>query len=368
MKFIILAIFLLCILLFILFLFPKRNGNKKGMHKHFDWKTNSNKSIFSIVDTIEYVILENPPGDAPRNIDKVIEKNEKYYVFDYKNKNRIFVYDLSGKFLFFAGGKTDIAGKPSAIRNFTVSRDHIYLLDNDQNTLVILDAKGNFVTRKDLPFPAQDIAVCSNGNFIFSWHPLPQNDLYNETHKIIITDPNIQVQQRLFPVNASNRSDLGKTNFLTATDTVILYHTLYSDSVAVFNGQTSEFMHHITLNFQEESLPIEQEDQADKATSYRYLLNTPGIVSHYLIGNVYNKGKVENYVYNTVTQEVYQNRSKSRVFMFTPICYHEGRITACLPSPDTYGAKEAEAIKMLPPEIQANLKAGKHILINYHLK
>lgn len=233
---------------------------------------------------------------------------------------------------------------------------------------MILDAKGNFVTRKDLPFPAQDFAVCSNGNFIFSWYPLPQGDTSGETHKIIITDSNIRIKQRLFPVHASNRCELEKINFLTTTDTVILYHTLYSDSVAVFNGQSSEFMYHVTLNFQEKSLPIEQEDQAARNNSYRYLLNTPGIASHYLAGNVFNKGKVENYVYNTVTQEVYQNRSKDSSFMFTPVSYREGRITACLPSSGTFGEQEREAIKKLPPDIQAGLKAGRHILINYHLK
>lgn len=368
MKFIILAILLLCILLFTFFLLPRRNRNRKGAYRSFDWRANGNKSIFSIIDTIEYVILEDSPENSLQNIDKVIEKNGKYYVFDYKGRNRIFVYDLSGKFLFHAGGWPEIPEKQAKIRNFTVSRDHIYLLANDRNTLMILDVNGNFVTQKDLPFTAQDIAICGNGNFIFSWYPLPKDDFSGETHKIIVTDPNIQIKQRLFPVNASNRCELGKTNFLTATDTVILYHTLYSDSVAVFNGQNSEFMYHITLNFQEKRLPIEQEDQADKATSYCYLLDTPGISSHYLVGNVYNKGKVENYIYNTVNQEVYQNRSKAAFFLFTPVCYHEGRITACLPSSAACNEQETEAMKKLPPDIQAGLQAGKHILVNYHLK
>lgn len=368
MKFIILAIFLLCILFFAFFLLFQQKRNKKGLYKHFDWKINSNKSIFSVIDTTEYVILESSPEESPRHIDKVIEKNGKYYVFDYKSQNRIFVYDLTGKFLFTADGTGNIPGKQASIRNFTVSRDHIYLLNGDLNTLVILDNKGNFVSRKALPFPAQDVAVCSNGNFIFSWYPVSQDIPYSETHKVIITDSNIQVKQRLFPINASNRYTLAKTSFFAETDTVILYHTLYSDSIAVFNGQSSEFMHHITLNFQEKSLPIGQEDQASKATSYRYLLNTPGIASHYLAGNVYNKGKVENYIYNTVTQEVYHNTSKGTHFMFTPICYHEGRITACLPSPATSHKAEAEAIKKLPPDIQTSLKAGKHILVNYYLK
>lgn len=368
MKFIILALLLLCILLFTYFLLPRRKGSGRGANRYFDWKTNSNKSIYSVIDTIEYVILENSPGKSPRNIDKVIEKNGKYYLFDYKGSNRVFVYELSGKFLFQASGNVDLTGKQTNIRNFTVSQEHIYLLDSDRNTLIVLDAKGNFVTQKELPFPAQDMAVCSNGNFIFSWYPQPQGDTSGETHKIIITDPNIRIKERLFPVNASNRSELGKTNFFTVTDTVILYHTLFSDSVAVFNGQSSEFMYHLTLNFQDKSLPIGQEDQADKITSYRYLLNTPGISSHYLAGNVYNKGKVENYIYNTVTQEVYHNRSRGSFFMFTPICYHEDRITACLPSAGSCGTQETEAIRKLPPDVKAGLQAGNHVLIHYHLK
>lgn len=368
MKFIILFIFLLCILFFTFSLLFKRNGTPKGVHKNFDWKTNNNKSIFSVIDTVEYVILENSPEESPRHIDKVVEKNGKYYIFDYKGQNRVFVYNLSGKFLFYANGQRNMSGKQPNIRNFTVSQEHIYLLNDDQNSLIILDAKGNFIGQKDLPFPAQDVAVCSNGDFIFSWYPTPQGDPCGETHKIIITDPNIRVKERLFPVNASNRCELAKTNFLTATDTVILYHTLFSDSIAVFNGQSSEFMHHITLNFQEKSIPMGQENQANETTSYRYLLNTPGIVSHYLVGNVHNKGKEENYIYNTVTQEVYSNRSKGSHYMFTPICYREGRITACLPSPDTGNEQEVQAIKKLPPDIQSSLKAGKHILVNYDLK
>lgn len=368
MKLIILAILLLCILLFAFFLLSKRNENKKGIHKNFNWKTNGSKSIPSVIDSVEYVTLENSPGVSPLNLDKVIEKNGKYYVFDYKGQKQVFVYDLSGKFLFYAGKKENLPDKQANIRNFTVSRDYIYLLNSDRNTLVILDATGNFVSQKTLPFPAQDVAVCSNGNFIFSWYPTPQSDPYCETHKIIITDHNIQIKQRLFPVNASNRSDLAKTSFLTATDTVILYHTLYSDSIAVFNGQSSEFMYHISLNFQEKSLPIEQENRANEATSYCYLMNTPGIISHYLVGNVYNKGKVENYIYNTVTQEAYYNRAKGLCYMFTPICYREGRITACLPSPATCCEQDLQAIRKLPPEIQDNLNSGKPVLVNYHLK
>ena len=197
MKFIILAILLLCILLFTFFLLPRRNRNRKGAYRSFDWRANGNKSIFSIIDTIEYVILEDSPENSLQNIDKVIEKNGKYYVFDYKGRNRIFVYDLSGKFLFHAGGWPEIPEKQANIRNFTVSRDHIYLLANDRNTLMILDADGNFVTQKDLPFTAQDIAICGNGNFIFSWYPLPKGDFSGETHKIIVTDPNIRIKQSL---------------------------------------------------------------------------------------------------------------------------------------------------------------------------
>ena len=67
-------------------------------------------------------------------------------------------------------------------------------------------------------------------------------------------------------------------------------------------------------------------------------------------------------------QEVYQNRSKGAFFLFTPVCYHEGRITACLPSSAACDEQETEAMKKLPPDIQAGLQAGKHILVNYHLK
>lgn len=367
MKLIILGISLLCIMAYAFAVSVRKNGKSRNTRKNLAWKSNNNKPISSVIDTVEYTILEEHPEIPLMCIDKLIVKNDKYYVFDHSGPTRVFVYDIFGNFLFNVGHQGEGFGEYSCIRNFTTDGNYIYLLNDSRNSLMTYGADGLFINEKKLPFTAVDLAIAGNGDFLFSWSP-GMDDSREENYRLIVTDQEISIKERYFQIRTDEYQEQPKQNFLTTTDTVILFHTQYSDSIALFNRQTAEFMNIINISFQEEVSRPDQKAEKRNLYSYRYLQDTPGILSHYLIGNTCENGELRTYVYNMVTQEAHYNRHEDADYLSLPHAYYNEQIISC-PSPSQfYEDIIRQKVVDVPDDICQRVKDGEHILITYTLK
>ncbi len=146
--------------------------------------------IPDIIDSVEYLALETCEGSIYSGITKMMVKNNKIYIGD-SFRQKIVVFDLSGRFLYNIDKKGRGPGEYLELKNFTVDNNSVYVIDNRTNTVTAYsDANGEYMWSKKIEIVAWDLSVAENGDFMFAVSPLNSDGFSKEQsrHRIFITD------------------------------------------------------------------------------------------------------------------------------------------------------------------------------------
>ena len=177
------------------------NTISQNDQKNLSWIEQEDSTAANYIDTVEYILLEAHPDGLFREIDKLIVKNDKIFIFDFIGRNQVLVFDRNGKFLYKTGNRGRGPKEYIQLRNFTVDDKFIYLIDNIKHELLLHDIQnGNFITKKTLPFVVYDMAVFDNGNYIFSWAVVDGAILSpgQQPYRIYITDSDMNIKNSIF--------------------------------------------------------------------------------------------------------------------------------------------------------------------------
>ena len=297
-------------------------------------------------------------------IEKLVVQDDKIFILDFRNRNQVLVFDTTGKFLFPVGALGRAPGEFLETRNFTVDSNHIYIIDNYQSRLLLYDLNGAYIETKQLPGVFYDIAILGNGDYMFNWQPLKDLPVKKE-NKITITDKNLNMKKELLPTNESDCCNLSKPYFFTQNDDNIVYHTLLSDTIYLFDRHDAFTFSTLTIDFTAHSIPMKWKQDYSKVTAnHQYLYTTPFVTPKYILGS----NDSEPYLIDRKNKKVIVNsREKDDYFLLEPE-FAEGNNVFSYLLNDTYQVMIKDGMKRAPEEIEEKLEKDHYVLIKYILK
>ena len=122
-------IFFICV---VLFAACSQKSEKDGILKItevLDFEKQEMGSISDCVDSVTYLPLKLTQEALFRNIDKMLCENGMMYIGDFRTR-KITVCNMNGNVNFVLNKFGNGEGEYQEIRNFTVDKNNIYILDN----------------------------------------------------------------------------------------------------------------------------------------------------------------------------------------------------------------------------------------------
>ena len=358
--------------LFLILAFTACKDNRQSVEQSGNihncaWTFEEKKSVGLFIDSVEYVTLETHDEGLFKAIDKFLVKNGRYYIFDCFAQNQVLVFNLEGRFLFRVGRKGRAPGEYWRIRNFTVDDQYIYLITNEMNTIMIYDMEGKFVKQKEIPFIAFDMAAFRNGDFIFSWHQNEGASINTGLNKVTITNPEFSVKRQLFPLDKNDCIDLSQRSYFVDTDSMLIYHSLFSDTVYVFDKKQPELIDRYVFDFGKNRIPVSKRKTYEEDWNYRYLTNTPILINRYLVGRYCNFEKDHVYLYDIKERKAYSNTEGAKYTLFPPLGEENGSIISVM-TEGVYEYQVKRGMQRAPEAIEESLENGDYVLVKYKLK
>ena len=226
------------LLLFVLtcFVFPQCNRNKNSYStavlKINDLTVNDIKKDSSIIEDVQYLKLEVNESCMIGKVDKILYRNDKYYIFDKDITKSIFVFRNDGKFLFKISKWGKGPGEYILPLDFDVDRSgNIYVYDNVRKNILRYGPDGDFPERSDLSFSFEEFVLSAKDKIIV-------RNLY-ENGKIIASLGDMDLKTGkidiLMPVKKGAYDDLGlprfSSHYLFRSDNTVYYYPGFSNKV-----------------------------------------------------------------------------------------------------------------------------------------
>ena len=329
-----------------------------------EWNINSKIKLESYIDSVKYIPLETHPSGLFNMIEKLVIQNDKIFILDSRHRNQLLVFDTIGNFKFPVGAHGRAPGEFIETRNFTVDKEYIYIIDNYSSNLLLYDLQGNYIETKKLPIPTYDISILKNGDYMLCWQPLEGN-AKQQKFKIIITDKNMNIKSELFPINDSDCFNFSKTSFFTQNNENIVFHTLLSDTIVIFNSNNTLEYTKLNIDFKSQSIPLKWRHDYNKVTEHNTFIHiTPFITSRFIIGENFSGP----YIIDKKNKQVIINdENQGDYYVLPPLFVKDDEIISYLLN-DTYQAMVKDGIKRAPKEIEKRLEQDDYVLIKYILK
>ena len=296
----------------------KQSNSNISNNYSLEWDMQKIKPAKDIIDSIQYIPIETHPNGLFGDIQKIYFNDNKIVIFDQKKANGVFVFNDNGDFLFRVGNKGGGPGEYSILKNIDVNGKYIYLLANSQKKILIFDMDGNFIEEKKLPFHAHDLAVMDNGDILFTYH-YPKNDPEKENaYRITRTDSNFKIKEELYKVN-DNDAELSSPSYFSNFDDRIAYSAYVLDTIPVFS-RDSKRIETYSIDFKKNKVPSRYKANPKEFLNqgnYFFLFETHKIITDkYLIGGVFLDHKVEPFILDLSTNEIYLNDRKQKEGQF----------------------------------------------------
>lgn len=124
--------------------------------------------VFSeVFDTVRYIKLEDHPDILIGNIDKLLQKNDTFYVLDRYKAMKLAVFDGNGNFIRTFGQAGGGPQEQQEITDFVVTNKEVILYDQFKAKLFYFSHDGSFLSSKSVPFIFNAFAVRDENNYVF---------------------------------------------------------------------------------------------------------------------------------------------------------------------------------------------------------
>ena len=126
--------------------------------------------LFSdVIDTIEYIPLETNERCLIGYITKIIPVGDIIVVVDNERANRVFLYDMNGKFIRQISSRGDSPESYVSLRDVAIDKQggRVFILDAATMRLLMFSMDGNFIKSMKLPFVAHAMEYMGDEKMAF---------------------------------------------------------------------------------------------------------------------------------------------------------------------------------------------------------
>lgn len=182
----------------------------------------------ALIDNDHRIIkLETGDDFLIGEIKKVIVHNNKVFVFDEKIVEKLFCFDISGKYLFTVGKRGNGPGEMDTPRDFDISNDRIYIIDR-KCQVYIFDMNGNYLSTLRLPFLSVNICTFNDSTLFF------YNNSYMDEFKFHLAKVNTldkSVESFAFPFRTSFEEKYGVAQAFSRNGQSALVCKIFCDTL-----------------------------------------------------------------------------------------------------------------------------------------
>ena len=350
-----------------------RSGPEIEYSRTIDFRTTDTLFMRDRVEDIEFLPLEMTDEAVFSVADKTVFRNGLVYIFDFRN-SRIVVYDDStGEVRFVIDRRGRGPGEYLEIRSFAVNDRYLYTVDNYTARVNLYDCMtGDFRKTLDAPFYVSNIEALDNGDMILAYIPTPGDNIAERPprYRLFITDGDLNVRKRLFPLEKGYCDPAAVWNYFTRDSGRIIFGSFYFDGFTLIDGTTEEYAH-IAVNL-DRPVParLRQDIESIQTSSCQYILNTPVVAGDYIVAVVNERFYGQEYLYDPYTGYFLQNSRTTAENGILPsvIGSKDGKIVSLLTDYGLYEDAVKHGFKRMPAEYEARLAAGEYVLLFYTMK
>lgn len=263
--------------------------------------------INSIVDSVEYILLEANLDDAIfRDAHKIRFIEDKIYVLDIIGK-MLLVFNEDGTFSKKIGQMGNGPGEYVMPSDFDVDLyGNIFIYNGPVEQLLKYDNNNNFIESIKLPFEIDNFSITSNNKFLFSL--AKYNSGKSKDYKIVITDSLLNIEKEYLKYEEYYDPNFILETFIQNENNEIVYYKPIDDYVYLFTED--ELIEKFHLNFKEKTVPLDlrKDIHALKnkyADNYSFVLTTPIVLKDYLLGMMVDSNKLKFFIYSRINKGLY---------------------------------------------------------------
>lgn len=163
------------------------------------------QDISALLDTVKFIKLEQTEASVIGEISKAIFYQNRIYIFDIQTSS-IYIYDENGNY------QSKIARQGHGPEEY-IQLD-FFDIDYEKQQLVLTDLmgywtfrydlKGNFLTRKKIPFWIEGIAAGANQGYVTYANYRDNKHQFNQEYNLCYLDSSMQQIAAFFPYSSSN--------------------------------------------------------------------------------------------------------------------------------------------------------------------
>lgn len=320
-------------------------------------------TISDLVSYIEYIKLDDSGSETLfASIDKLIVADGKIFIFEFRGKNRVLVFDTGGNFLHAIGKIGRGPGEYVMLRNFAVADDKVLLLNRQSQQMIYYDTSGNYIEAKQMPFRASDLVMLEDGNLLFA---LTKGDLDNK--KVVLTDKDFNILSTKLTYSDKELDDFMWVSYFKQTGRNIAFAHPINDTVYVFDSGGSLDCQ-IYVDFADDRVPDNLRDSYMSVMQngkYGYINSTPVVSDDYIIGTFILKKRKWTFAFDRQTNRIGiepfgDPRHYYAKSINIPLAGYGKEIITYI----NYDIVDDEALKYngFPQDICEFIKAGGHVI------
>lgn len=223
-------------------------------------------------------------GTLISRLEKITVKNGKFYLMDGYLK-KIIVADKTGRIVHSYEKTGDGPGEITNLTDFMVNDEgHLFLYDGTADRLVEIDAEGNHLNTRKVPFKIENIHRLKNGHYLIALAPYNEGDYKGE--QIIVTDGDFRPVRKELAYSSDIDPNFHFNSSFIETDKHIIYNRVIDNHVYLFSPEDGKMASHLQFGFGSQTIRDEQRKDMNKllnqAASYSFLATTPIALDNYL--------------------------------------------------------------------------------------
>ncbi|REG94509.1 6-bladed beta-propeller [Algoriphagus antarcticus] len=337
---------------------------------------------FKLSDFVEeqkYILLSTDEDALFKRVDKLIAKNEHFYLFDHLANSGVLVFDKDGNFVQKIGDFGDGPKQLKGITDFQVGDNgEIQLLDKRNKSITIYSPEG--ILREQIAIQVNSGGFAQLGD---KWFLAINFDHQNEnlvSNQILgVFDATMELDSLYFHYaeEAFNVNLYYHAGLLSTAENKLIYHRPPNDTISIFS-KDGQLANRLIIDFAENRLPEEAVNDFNIVDSYRAqdasfrYLQTPALLAgDYIVGIILStKQEFWTYAYKISSNELYSSKvDLSQLHlkdMMLAGAYRDDKVVVSMIDPVTFSQDSKP--DAYPEHVRTHLENEGSVLLLHYLK
>jgi len=342
----------------------------------------SDSKPFEISDLVEeqkFILLSTDEKALFNRVDKLIAKNEHFYLFDHLSESGVLMFDMEGNFIRkigeFGQGPQELKG----ITDFQVANNgDIQLLDKLNKAIIIYSPEGDWKRKITIPINSGGFAQFGKKWFLaVNFDHQSENLVNNQVLGVFDNKMDLDSLYFHYPTEAVSANVYYHAGVLSTTKNALIFHRPPNDTISILS-EDGELKNRLIIDFGKNRLPNEVVYDFQTINIYKkqdasfQYLNTPALlVGGQFFGTIVStKNDFWIYVYNIDSKELHTSKvNLSQLHLkdlILPTANMNDQAIVTLIDPVTF--RQDSNPKSYPEHVRNHLKNEGSVLLLHYLK